>query len=74
MFLISINKVYYERSYDLLNLNDKNDIIFAPTYGKKQKIYSIWPAFFQTSTDRCESGVAFAVRNDLLPSVYEDRK
>ena len=31
MVLISINKVYYERSYDLLKLNVKNDIIFAPT-------------------------------------------
>ena len=31
MVFISINKVYYERSYDLLKLNVKNDIIFAPT-------------------------------------------
>ena len=31
MVLISINKVYYERSYDLLKLNVKNDITFAPT-------------------------------------------
>ena len=31
MVLISINKVYYERSYDLLKLNTKNNIIFAPT-------------------------------------------
>ena len=31
MVLSSINKVYYERSYDLFKLNVKNDIIFAPT-------------------------------------------
>ena len=30
MVLISINKIHYERRYDLLKLNVKNDIIFAP--------------------------------------------